>query len=231
MNDEKEVFDVSTTYPKGYDPEDPQIKDSIHRINLMVFLLEGLDYKTIYTTPLGKLVGELKPRLDSAHNHGLLNLDQCGLAKAMADKLVGKLGEGGPTLKGVLTTEGAALTPTVMMYSLTLRSVGISLPYLGQPEAQRADAITVFADGFLNDNDHPTQPGAGNMTDRELYTTARSLHPKVHDIIQQAKAAAVMENKPNNYACRLDDCVHYDDLYCSLTELGGCSLQSDPYPD
>lgn len=223
------IFDVRTTFPAGCDLDNPTVKASVHRINLMIFLLEGINYRDLYTTDFGPLVLRLVPRLEEACEAGLVTSAQrdqiLGGGKQLAEAVAGS----NLTMKKMLVTPRDELPGGIWEPSRKIWKGGISLPYLDQADDKKAEAQGVFDDGFLNDNTDAERPGVGNMTDRDLYTTRAQDYPKVHAIIQRAKGAGVLDVKPNNYACDWPNCVPYPNLFCTMVD-NACSLESDPLP-
>jgi len=229
MQDDSGVFDVRTTFPAGCDLDNPTVKETVHKINLMVFFLEGLKYKDFFTANFGTLVQGLIPKVAVAHEKGLVTEAERDQIVGGAKELVEALEGSSLMLRDMLVTKREDLPPGIWEPSRKMKEAGVSLPYYDQPDEKKGDARKVFDDGFLNDNDAPDKPGVGNLTEHDLFTTPAKPYPKVHAIVQRAKGAVILDNKPNNMACDWPSCVPYPDLFC--TEIDDeCTLNSDPNP-
>jgi len=231
MPDQHDVFDVRSTFPPDCDVNNPKVKSSIEKINLMVFLLEGITYKTLYSSNYGDLIRGLIPRVDAALQAGLISPEQRDELAAAGKQLADALAGNPITLQEIFTTKKDALPPGLWEPSCRMDAAGVTVTYCRQPDARKEQAKAVFAAGLLNDLIDPSDVcGIGNITERDLYTLPARKYAKSHAMVQNARGAVIMETKPNDYACKWPNCVLYLDLYCAM-ENGECTMASDPYPE
>lgn len=231
MPDKHDVFDVRNTFPPDCDMNDPKVKSSIEKINLMVFLLEGITYKTLYSSNYGHFIRGLIPRADAALQAGLISPAQRDELVAAGSQLANVLAGNPITLQEIFTTKKAALPPGLWEPSCRMDAAGVTVTYCRQPDATKELAKAVFASGLLNDLEDPSGVcGIGNITERDLYTLPARKYAASHAMVQSAREAVIMETKPNDMACKWPNCLPYDDLYCAMQD-GECTLASDPYPE
>jgi len=226
MADESSYFDVRDTFPPDCDLEDPTVKATASRINLMVFLLGDRKERDIFTMSLRTLSLQLIPRADEAQAIGLITEKQRDELVNAGEQLAAALKDTNLTLQDIYVTRRDELPEGIWAPGKRL-----NLPYADQSDEQKPQAKKVFEDGFLSDHKASTMPGIGDLTARDLYTMPAKPNREVHEIIQQAKGAGILASKPNGKACKSNACVSFPDLFCSIdSETGGCSLASDPYP-
>ncbi len=226
------IFDIRETFPANCDLESPTVKDSVHRINLMVLVLGDLKYRDFFTADLGLLVTGLLGRVDEAYQNGLIDQIQCDEILESAQDLAAVLEGTGLTLQKALVTARDQLPKGIWVPSQKIRSHGISLPYLDQADYQKTAAQDVFDAGFLNDKDAVTKPGVGDMTEYDIFTTSAEAYPEVRAIIMAAKEAAVADAKPNDMACDWPDCVPCTGYFCNIdSSTDACTAASDPVPE
>lgn len=229
MRDELGIFRVETTFPPGCDVNNPVVQDSIGRINRMVFLLEGVNFETVYTTEFEKLAQGMVARLDEAVQKGLISPENHAQVMDSREKLFALLAGTGLTMKDMLTRDNSTLPEGLLDVLRKIHDAGVCIPVAYQDPEAKAGAARVFESGFLNGHTAPHNPGVGDLTDFDLYRIPAQDRPRVHQVVQQAKSVGVLDIKPNNMACKWPDCVPYTGLFCSTVD-GKCTMDSDPHP-
>lgn len=242
-------------YASNATTPDVYIQRNFNQINLMVYLFEGMTFKSIFEAKMTDLVPLVILRVQDARGDLLIRklewtwIDEA--AKTILDILSAGHELAGKTLKDFFVEDYSEHTEVFALFQ-KIEEAGIDLPFLHQTADQKALARELFdSAGFLNDDTHSTQPGIGNLTEYELYTKkyidyfANLVKRNVCNVIKMGKEAGVLRgqvpggsvkattaSKVNDMACKDNVCVTYVGLYCVMTGAPPvCALESDPYPD
>jgi len=200
-------------YASNAKTTDVYIQRNFDQINLLVFLFDGLDFRTIFEAKMVDLLKGLVAKVAEARDVYLLRMREWAIIDAAVKKILALVPSGHPlfdkTVEDYFIEDLTQGNEGVFALFEEIEVAGVDLPFLHQDAAQKAMAKEKVFDAnpnylygsLLNDDTDPAKRGIGNLTEYDLYTRRHIDYPSIPgqrdlwQIIQTAKTAGVLQGQ------------------------------------